>query len=337
MRAGVFRGIRRVPVEEVPEPVAGPADIVLGVRACGVCGSDLHAYTTGLFTEIGQVMGHEFAGEVVEAGSRVENIAPGDRLTALPIQPCGECRRCREGAGHLCEVWNTRSVAFGLPGAFAERVRIPDAVLGGNVHRLPDRVTMEAGALVEPLAVAVHAVRRAAPAPGRVAVVLGLGTIGLQIAQTLLARGVSVVGVETSALRRKVAADLGVEVVADAAAVEDHLGDREADLVFEVTGAPALARRAVEVVKPRGLVMVVALYEEPVPFDATLVVQKEVSLRGSAMVTPDDFRDAIDLLATGTAKSEPLITRRMGLDRLGEAFEAQLDASATVKVMINPA
>lgn len=332
MRAAVFRGARTMPIETVPDPVAGPEDVVLGVRACGVCGSDLHAYTSGLFSEPGQVMGHEFAGEVVEVGREVAGIAVGDRLTGLPIQPCGSCRRCREAARHLCERWDTRSVAFGLPGAFAERVRIPEAVLGYNVHRLPPALGFEAGALVEPLAVAVHAVRIAGIGSGGAAVVLGLGTIGLQVAQVLIAGGVSpVIGVDRSTLRRSVAARLGVTTVADAGEVAS---EPETDVVFEVTGAPPLVSRAVEIAKPRGTVVAVALYENPAVFDPTPIVHKELAVRGSAMVTPEDFRDAIELLESGKAQSESLITHRRSLDELDDAFTTQLDPERAMKVLV---
>lgn len=339
MRAGVFRGIRRMPVEQVAEPVAGPRDILLDVRACGVCGSDLHIYAQGSRTPVGQILGHEFAGEVLRVGDEVEGIAVGDRLTGLPIQPCGECRRCREGARHLCEVWNTRSIAFGLPGAFAERLRIPNAVLGHNVHALPAGLDFEDGALVEPLAVAVHAVDQAEPRAGQVAVVLGLGTIGLQTAQVLRAAGLTVVGVDLSAFRREIAARLGITAVDGAgdvaATIQRELGEREIDFVFEVTGVPELLQRAVELVRPRGMVVVVALYERVGDLNGSQVVSKEVTLRGSAMVTPDGFRRAIDLLARGEAQAQPLITQRMPLDRLGDAFDLQLDKNATMKVMID--
>jgi (R,R)-butanediol dehydrogenase/meso-butanediol dehydrogenase/diacetyl reductase len=105
-------------------------------------------------------MGHKFAGEVVQVGSEIVSIGLGDRVTGPPVQPCGTCQRCREGAGHLCAAWRSRSIGYGLPGAFAELVRIPDAVLGDNVHRLPDTLTYDEGALAEPLAVGVHACTR---------------------------------------------------------------------------------------------------------------------------------------------------------------------------------
>jgi (R,R)-butanediol dehydrogenase/meso-butanediol dehydrogenase/diacetyl reductase len=335
MRAGVFRGIRQVPIEDVPDPRPGPRDVVLDVKACGICGSDLHTYVAAQLAAVGQVMGHEFSGEVAEIGGEVEGIVVGDRVTGPPIQPCGECAACRAGRRHLCETWTTRSIAYGLPGAFAERVRIPDATLGDNVFKLPDPMTFEDGALVEPLAVGVHAVGRADTGPGDVALVLGLGTIGLQVAQVLLARGLTdVIGADLSALRRSVAEELGVRAVSGdelAAAA----GGRPIDVVFEATGAPALVQGAMELVRPAGTVVLIALYEEPAQIVPTLAVQKELTVRGSAIFTPGEFEEAVELLAAGKVRGRPLITHRLALEDLGEAFEAQLDKDAAIKVMIS--
>jgi (R,R)-butanediol dehydrogenase/meso-butanediol dehydrogenase/diacetyl reductase len=340
MRAGVFRGVRQVPVEDVPDPRPGPRDVVLDLKACGICGSDLHTYLAAQLAEVGQIMGHEFSGEVIHVGQEVAGIALGDRVTGPPIQPCGECGPCGEGLRHLCQAWTSRSIAYGLPGGFAERLRIPDAVLGGNVYKLPETLTFEDGALVEPLAVGVHAVGRADPRPGDVAVVLGLGTIGLQVAQVLLARGITqVIGADLSALRRSVAQELGVTAVSGAdlgAAVARAAGDRPVDVVFEATGAPALVQGAMELVRPAGTVILIALYEQPAEIVPTLAVQKELTVRGSAIFTAQEFGEAVELLAAGKARAEPLITHRHALEDLGEAFETQLDKDAAIKVMVSP-
>jgi (R,R)-butanediol dehydrogenase / meso-butanediol dehydrogenase / diacetyl reductase len=338
MRAGVFRGVRQVLVEDVPDPDPGPRDIVLDVKACGICGSDLHTYVQGMLTEEGQVMGHEFSGEVMHVGSEVDGIAIGDRVTGPPIQPCGDCRQCLDGREHLCETWTRRSIGYGIPGAFAERLWIPSAILDRNVHKIPDDLAFEDAALVEPLAVGVHAVGQADAQPGQVALVLGLGTIGLQVAQVLLARGVAqVIGADLSPLRRSVAASLGVTPVAGddlGAAVAEAAGFRPVDLVFEATGAPQLVRAATQIVRPAGTVVLIALYEEPAEFDPIMVVQKELTVRGSAIFTPEEFHEAIELLASGRAKAQPLITHRLALEDLGEAFEVQLEKDAAIKVMV---
>ena len=179
MKAAVFDGPEKLSIQQIPDPVAGPNDVVVDVVDCGICGSDLHSYLEGAFIAPGQVMGHEFSGKIVEIGKDVQGVKIGDRVTAVPLSTCGRCPRCLEGATHLCEIGLAESVAYGLPGAFAEFVRIPNVVLGGNLYKIPDNVDDAAGALVEPLAVALHAAKMSAPGPSDTCVVLGLGSIGL--------------------------------------------------------------------------------------------------------------------------------------------------------------
>jgi (R,R)-butanediol dehydrogenase / meso-butanediol dehydrogenase / diacetyl reductase len=328
VRVGVYRGIKHIAVEEASAPVAGANDVVLDVRACGICGSDLHVYLAGKLAQPGMILGHEFAGEVAAVGAAVEGIAVGDRVTGMPLQSCGECVRCREGNAHLCELTRERLIGFGLPGGFAEQLRIPDARLGENVHRLPEELDFEAGAFVEPLGVCVHAVRRSGAQPGERALVLGLGTIGLLVAQVLRAYGVEeVYGTDLSELRRDRAAELGIRV-------EEPEGDL--DHVLECTGAPSMIQRAIERVRPRGTVTVVALYDETATIDPMTLVHRETKVVGTAMITPDDFREAIELLRSGRVVGAPLITHRRPLADLPAAFELQCDKDATIKVMVAP-
>jgi 2-desacetyl-2-hydroxyethyl bacteriochlorophyllide A dehydrogenase len=337
MRVGVYRGIRSIAVEEAPEPVAGPSDIVLDVKACGICGSDLHTYLEGALVQPGQVLGHEFAGEVVEVGADVTGIAAGDRVTGIPIQPCGACRRCAEGLGHLCEHMHETGIGFGIPGAFADRLRIPNATLGANVHRLPDELSYSDGASVEPLGIAVHSVRRAGAQAGQGALVLGLGTIGLHVAQVLRARGVDpVLGIDLSPLRRRFAAELGVVALTGAGEVEGALQGRELDLVFECTGVPELVQGSFELVRPRGTVVIVALYDRPATIDTMYFMHKELTMVASVMVTPEDFRESLELLRSGRAVGERLVTQRAALAELPDAFALQCDKDTTIKVMVAP-
>jgi (R,R)-butanediol dehydrogenase / meso-butanediol dehydrogenase / diacetyl reductase len=337
MRVGVYRGIRTIAVEDAPEPVAGPADVVLAVRVCGICGSDLHTYLEGALVEPGQVLGHEFAGEVLEAGGAVEGLAVGDRVTGIPIQPCGDCRRCVEGLGHLCEHMHERGIGFGIQGAFAERVRIPDATVGVNVHPLPAGLSFEDGASVEPLAVAVHCVRRSGARAGQTALVFGLGPIGLHVAQVLTAAGVEpVLGVDPSELRRRKAAELGVVVVADPSDAPAALGGREPDHVFECAGVPSLIQASLELVRPRGTVTVVALYDRTAAIDPMVLLHKEATIVAGAMVTPEDFAESLELLRSGRAVGEPLVTHREKLVDLAAAFELQCDKASAIKVMVSP-
>lgn len=342
MKAAVFQGIRQLSVEEVATPRAGADDVVLSVVACGICGSDLHTYLHGSFVEPGQVMGHEFVGTVVEAGAGVEGLAVGDRVTASPLQPCHECPRCAEGRFNLCAKAWTQGIAYGKPGAFAELVRIPAAVVGQNVFPLDSGMSDEAGAMVEPLAVAVHAVRLAGSLEGFTALVTGLGTIGQQVVQTLRAQGARrVIGIDVSELRLAAARELGAEVLDGRAPLGESLHellgpDGEIDVIFECTGVPSVADAALEQVRAGGTIVVLALYDDPITFNPTALVQKEIRLQGSIAYTDSDFAEAVALLADGRVKVGSLVTQVLKLDEIGEAFEVQLEKDRSLKVLVTP-
>jgi 2-desacetyl-2-hydroxyethyl bacteriochlorophyllide A dehydrogenase len=343
MKAAVFRGPRNITVEDVPAPEAGPGDIVVSVKACGICGSDLHTYLHGSFVAPGQIMGHEFVGEVVELGAGVQGLELGDRVTGLPTIACNDCPRCHEGRYNLCaRVW-TQSIAYGRPGAFAELLKIPGGVVGENVFKLGANVSDEAGALVEPLAVAVHAVRLAEPVAGATALVLGLGTIGQQVVQTLLARGAGrVIGVDLSQLRLDTALLLGARAVDGTEGAEQAVAaalaeGEEIDLIFECSGVPALAAAALQLIRPGGTIVVLALYDDPLTFNPTVLVQKEIRFQGSIAYTSEDFREAVELLSSGRVQAEPLITQREPLANVTGAFEVQLEKNRSLKVLITPA
>lgn len=337
MKAAVFKGIGELAVEDVAEPEAGPGDLVIEVAVCGICGSDLHVYEHGSFVESGQVMGHEFAGRVIVAGDDVEGLEVGDRVTASPIVPCGECVRCQEGRFNLCALAWTTGIAYGRPGAFAERLHIPNAVAGQNVFKLPDNVGDEAGSTAEPLAVAVHAARLVDGLQGATALVLGLGTIGQQVVQVLKAYGAGrVLGVDISELRLDAARQFGAEVVDGVDGVAAALDGSEVDVVFECSGVPALASAALKLVKGGGTIVVLALYDAEISFNPTALVQQEIKLQGSIAYTSDDFAEAVRLLSSGEAQAGPLITQREPLAAVSAAFGVQLEKDRSLKVLVTP-
>jgi 2-desacetyl-2-hydroxyethyl bacteriochlorophyllide A dehydrogenase len=342
VRAGVFRGPREVAVEDVEEPQLCSDGIVIDVRACGICGSDLHLFATGKAIASGQVMGHEFAGRVAQVGDEVREIAVGDRVAAMPLVPCWACPACRAGEVQLCVQAFAPGIGFGLPGAFAERLLIPGALLGRTVFKLPDDLGYEAGALLEPIAVAVHAVRRSGVRPGATAVVLGLGPIGQLVARVLRAGGVErIAGVERSEFRRECAERVGIATTAGGArlgpAVAEVLGaDAAIDVVFECTGVPALAEQASRLARRGGTVTIVAVYEEPAPIDVSAFAVRELTIRGSSAYAPRDFADALRLLVEGTVTADDLVTDRTPLAELPEALARQARAPRSMKVLVEP-
>ncbi len=348
MRAAVFRAPEKLEMEDLPDPIAGETDIVVKVSVAGICGSDLHSYLHGSFVVPGQVMGHEFSGEVVEVGSRVTGIAVGERVTAVPLSACGRCARCLEGHPHVCETGLSASIAYGLPGAFAEYVRVPSAILGGNVHLLPEAVSDVAGALVEPLSVALHAARMAAPGPTDTCIVLGLGSIGLNVVQMLKTLGAGrVVGVDIAPTRLALAKQLGADLVIDGRdgdvlqAVRDVTGPgaydvgARADIVVEASGVPALLAAAVAMTRTKGRLRIAALYEADVAIDANMIVQKELDVSGT-FAYHGEFGQVVSLLAAGRVAAEPVVTHTFSLDRIDDAFRAQLDKDTSLKVQVTP-
>ena len=171
MKAAVLRGFRDIVCEDVPDPQPGPGEVVVKVRYCGICGSDVHGYREGLFPP-GTVMGHEFAGEVVELGSGIESAEVGDRITIVPLIPCGACDYCAIGEYNLCEGYSYYGSR--IDGAMAEYI----AVKEDNLLLLPEEVDFDSAACTDPVAVALHAVRKAELGAGDTVAVLGVGPIG---------------------------------------------------------------------------------------------------------------------------------------------------------------
>jgi 2-desacetyl-2-hydroxyethyl bacteriochlorophyllide A dehydrogenase len=346
MKAAVFAGPERFDVTEISDPECGPHDVVVQVALCGICGSDLHSYLEGAFVEPGQVMGHEFSGTVVQAGAEVSGVSVGDRVTAVPILACGRCPRCLDGSTHLCETALAASIAYGLPGAFAEYVRIPDVVVGGNLHRIPDGVGDVAAAMVEPLSVALHAVRSSQVGPADVVVVLGLGSIGLNVVQMARALGAGrIVGVDISPARLELASRLGADDIIDARArnaleaVVELTGagaygvGARADVVIEASGVPALLADAISMARAGGRVRIAALYSEAVQIDANQIVQKELDMSGT-FAYRGEFPQVLSLLESGRVQADVLVTDTFPLSGINDAFRAQLDKAKSIKVQV---
>ncbi len=336
MKAVVLQGARELRTETVPDPVLEPHGIIVQVRACGICGSDLHVYKKG--GEPGIIFGHEFSGDVVEVGREVKDITRGMRVTAVGYKPCGQCYWCSQGKGHRCS--HMALLGYQFPGAMAEYVFVPSAVVGRTVFPLPEELSYEDGASVEPLSISFFSVNRAQPKKEASILVIGLGVIGLYAIQVLKALGVDRVMASGRRPSRLAAAKaLGADPVLNAA-VEDTVGSLlEAtnqmgfDTVLECVGSQLTFDQSVTLARGGGKIMLVGVYEEPLTWDPRPVITKNLTLIGCL---GGNFPAAIELLRTGRVQATPLISHRFPLDQAPEAFRVQLQDPSAIKVMIKP-
>lgn len=328
MQALVLRGPRSLAVETVPDPHPGEGELVLRVEACGICGSDLSVFEKGLLPP-GSILGHEFCGEIVEAG---EGFRAGERVAALPALSCGRCRRCRSGLGAYCE--KQRTIGMGsAPGAFAEYV----AVSAHECVRLPGSVDAVRGAMVEPLAVALHAVRIGRVRRTDHVLVLGGGPIGLGV--VLWARHFGareVVVCERTPERRTLAEALGASVTATPDELERALAlalPAGPSIVFEAVGAPGLIQRALGCVRFRGRVVVAGVCLGGDAIQPLPALAKEATVQFSFAYEKDDFQYTVDSLASGRIDPLPMATGRRPLAGIPGAFEALAARGDECKVL----
>jgi 2-desacetyl-2-hydroxyethyl bacteriochlorophyllide A dehydrogenase len=311
---------------EAPEPGAG--QVRVKVEACGICGSDLHMLPSPTI-EPGTVMGHEFAGVVDAVGEGVEGHATGDRVCVYPFAPVDH---------HDLQVAMESGIGMSdHPGAYAEAVIVDEAML----WRLPDGVSFDEGALVEPLAVALHGLNVAEVTADEPCVVIGAGPIGTMTAVALRARGAArVVVVEKNERRLERVRQLGFDALGLDGVHEGALaalGGAPPAVVFECAGNPAAPNLAIELVAPSGRVILLGVLEEPVPISQLLLMLKEAQIRSSFAYRPGDFDEAIELIAAGKVPADELITGREPLTRAQECFEDLLSPETEhLKVLLKP-
>jgi L-iditol 2-dehydrogenase len=329
MRALQLVAASKLAVVELPLPAPGPGEVRLRVRACGICGSDLHGMDGGSGRRIPPlVMGHEASGVVDAVGEGVSAWRAGDRVTFDSTVWCGECGYCREGRVNLCDSRQVVGVAcaeFRRDGAFAEYVTLPQRIL----HRLPEGLSFEAAAFAEPVGVALHAVRRAGDVAGASVLVVGAGLIGLLVVQALKRAGAAkVIAVDLDAGRLKLAAELGAEetIVAGSAPVP------EVDVAMEVVGAAATVDLALRSVRKGGRVVLVGNLAPSVPLPLQIVVTRELDVLGSCAIA-GEYPAALAAIASGEIRVEPLVTASMDLEQGVRAFELAKSPGA-LKVLI---
>lgn len=339
MRAAIFRGLGKpLSIETVADPAPEQGKIILRVEACGICGSDLHATDDGVFLQApGTILGHEFAGEVVDSGGT--SVRRGVRATAVPINPCGRCQMCREGRGILCTSNKITGLALDAPGAYAEYVRVN----ADQLIPLPDTVGFEEGAMVEPLAVGLHAVDEAHVPIGARVLVIGAGPIGLSVTAFARLRGASrVVVSERAPARRNAAKAFGATDVIDPSAVAGlgeafaDLAGGPADVIFDCVGVPGMIQSCIDLSRPRGTLMVVGVCMKPdtvVPLSAIL---KELRVQFILGYVDRDFPKVLDFLGQGMIDARHMLTDNVGFDALPAAFENLRRPSDQIKVLVRP-
>ena len=345
MKALLLTAPSKLELVDFPDPQPAEDEVVVRIRACGICGSDIHGWDGSSGRRNPPlIMGHEASGEVLAAGPRVNRWRAGDRVTFDSTIYCGVCRFCREGQVNLCENRRVVGVApaeYRQHGAFAERLALPERIL----YRVPDSLPFEQAAMVEPVSIAVHAVQRTKISTGSTAVVIGSGMIGLLVIQALRWAGASnVIAVDLADNRLALARQLGAthtinsgqsDVGAEVLRITDGLG---ADTSFEVVGFTATQNLALGVLKRGGACVLVGnLSPRTQDFPLQAVVTRELTIVGSC-ASAGEYPLCLDLIARGVINVKPMIEAVAPLDEGATWFKklSAKDGGRYMKVILTP-
>ncbi len=335
MKCVAIKGERKFEIKEIEEPQKENGKVLIEVKKTGICGSDLHYFEIGM--PVGLIMGHEYCGVVLDNGGR-EDLKVGDRVTALPISPCGHCEACLSGNVHYClETWSHASgLSLDNPGGLAPKLKVrSDMVL-----KIPDSMSDEEGALVEPTAVGYHAINLADVKVGDKVLVVGGGIIGLVSAMFAKKSGASKVVVsETNPKRGELAIKLGVADewldALDKEEMEKH--NNAFDKVIECCGNTPAVNSAVSLVKPGGVVILVGVSMSPINFASFSAVMKEAHLIGAIAYKKEEFAKCIDMIANKEIDVLKFVTKRIGLNDVQDAYEDLTSGSSNeIKIMVDP-
>ena len=325
-------------IEERPLPQPGPHQLLVRVRAVGICGSDLHASAAD-WTPTGIVMGHEFAGEVAAVGAKATSWKVGDRVVPMPTISCGECGPCQAGDFDRCQHLATLDFSPDHPGAYAEYTLVG----AHNTLRLPEGISFEEAAAVEPLAVGYDAVRRARLRPDDAVLIVGAGPIGLAIAQWCRHFGMTdVVVSEMNPARLALAQAMGATATIDAgrdrdaAAAFERLTGRPPTLLFEAVGVPGMIQRCIEMAPPDGRIVVVGVCMKTDSFEPMQCIAKRLSLAFTLGYSLADYATILKLMAQGRIVAKPLVSHRIPLDELPAMFERMRQPTDQIKVIVQP-
>ncbi len=336
MKAAVYSGPGAIELRDWPEPTAGAGELVIRVRGCGLCGSDIAKFSGGA-ASLPAVFGHEVVGEVASVGPGVIRFALGQRVVAAHHVPCFRCHYCRRGSPSMCRAFKQSNLD---PGGFAELCRVPAANVEHATFLIPDHLTDEAASFTEPLACCLRAIRRTGLGEGDTALVVGLGSIGCLFLQLLRIRGVRALGSDLVAERRELGRRLGAEVPDDEAALDAALGGatdgRGADAVIITAGGAAVLAWAAGRVRDGGALHYFAGGDgDALPLPLETLYHRELTITATYSSSPADLAEAFDLLSSGAISVAGLISHRLPLGRLADGV-ALMRRQAAVKVYIEP-
>lgn len=332
-------GKKNLQLSTIDSPVSKGGSVVVKVKSCGICGSDIHYWDMGV--PAGLVMGHEFSGIVVDPGSRFD-LKIGDPVTGLPISPCGECAACKSGNSQYCrQTWN-EAVGLSLtnPGGYAEFT----SCRSDMIRKLPDNVSFDEGCMVEPSAVSLHAINLANVKVGDHVLIIGGGIIGLMAAEFAKKNGASYVALmETNTQRGLKSLSYGmvddfIDVTKDNAVQEAMKKTKDGyDIVVECCGNSSAVTEAIMTIKPGGKIILVGVSMESITIPTVVAVMGEVCLQGAIAYTPEEFDTVISLIAKQELDVEKYIDAKVSLEEAQTSFErltsGQDDA---VKIIFHP-
>ena len=336
MRAAYYQGKESIAVGECRPVAPGAGEVRIRVSHCGICGTDLHLFHGHMDARVKppQVIGHEMSGEIESLGPGVSAYRVGDRVTVRPLDPCNHCPTCRAGYSHICP--KLKFIGIDAPGALQALWTVPAHTL----HRIPDNLSLQHAALIEPVAVACHDVRLGEVQKGELAVVLGGGPIGTLVALVAKAAGAQVVVSEINPFRIGLARSLGLEVIDPRDTdleklVMGRTQDSGADVVFEVSSSAAGAEIMPMLLRPRGRIVVVAVFPKPVPINLHRIFWRELKMVGTRVYEAEDFERAIALLASGGAPFDKLITDVYPLDRVQDGLRLMEKGGEVMKILVD--
>ena len=338
-KAAYYIHNQKFEMAECPVPVPAADEVTVDIAYCGICGTDLHIFHGAMPHRLGErrVLGHEVSGVVSNTGSDVSTVSVGDAVVIRPLSPCLDCPACKAGHSHICH--NLAFLGIDTDGGFAEKWTVP----AHTIHKLPSTLSLRDAALVEPLAVACHNVERGKVQTGEDVLVIGGGPIGLLVAMAARAAGGNVTVSEINQARLEVIRSIGFETIDPgkqdlADTVAAITGKKGADVVFEVSGSQAGVNSMTEVAAVRGRIVMVAIHPEPPKIDLFQFFWRELELFGARVYEPQNYDQAIELLASGSIATNTMITDEAPLGDIQKAFDALQGSATAMKslIAINP-